>query len=348
VAGAAVNVITEDAQHQIAAVGVAPSVCTRHDSMCAVVLDEPVVWVRDARLESRFAANPFVDGRLDAIRFYASAPLVTHAGVTIGRLCAFDPAPQDLCPEGEESLVVLARRIMDMLELRRRARELERSNQRLADFATQVGHDLASPLAAIRLHVELAQADLAEASMDTAPELLEEVATVTRRMTDQIHGILRAARADVPTEQDRVDLGAVVEAVRRDLAAAIVASGATVTTGRLPTVRGDRVQLHSLLLNLVSNSLKYVRPGHAPVVHIACRSDGDAWLLEVHDQGRGVPPADRERVFGRFDRGPGADDVSGHGIGLATARQVVEAHGGTIRLDGHEGPGSVVEVRLPV
>ena len=91
VPNAAINLITRDHQHQIAAAGIDPSVCSREDSMCAVVLDDTrTVVAPDASADPRFAANPFVSGVIDTVRFYASAPLTTPDGTTIGRLCVFD------------------------------------------------------------------------------------------------------------------------------------------------------------------------------------------------------------------------------------------------------------------
>src|SRR5690606_17884455 len=154
---------TSGEQHQIAAVGVDPSICTREDSMCAVVLDQPPVAVQDAGEDPRFLANPWVNGALAATRFYASAPLVSPHGTALGRLCVFDEHVRTLDDEQLEALALLAQRVMDSLELRLRTRELEdslqelteardelrRSNEHLTLFAGQVSHDLRTPLTAI-------------------------------------------------------------------------------------------------------------------------------------------------------------------------------------------------------
>src|SRR5690348_16842442 len=94
VPNSAINLITRDHQHQIAAAGIDPSVCSREDSMCAVVIDDArTVVASDASADPRFASNPFVSGEIDTVRFYASAPLITPDGTTIGRLCVFDNQP---------------------------------------------------------------------------------------------------------------------------------------------------------------------------------------------------------------------------------------------------------------
>ncbi len=350
VSSAAVNIVTEDAQHQVAVVGVEATVCTSEESMCAVVLDEPTLSVGNAVEDPRFASNPFVDGRRDELRFYASTPLVSSRGVVIGRFCIFDTEPRKLTGDQEDALEVLAARGMDLLELRRRSVDLETSNARLSRFASQVGHDLSSPLSAMLLYLELAQEQPEVVEGSALHGMLSRTAAMTRRMGGQIEGILRGAHHELPVDLQQVDLGDVVDFVLVDLAAAIDGSSAEVTRGDLPVLRADPEQVYSLMLNLVSNALKFTRPGVPARVHVTAVRDEEAggWVVEVADEGRGVPEADRRRVFLRHDRGSEQEDSapSGHGIGLATARAIAEAHGGTLTLHPRE-PGTVLRLRLP-
>lgn len=362
VSSAAVNIVTENAQHQIAVVGVEATVCTSEESMCAVVLDQPTLSVGDTVEDPRFATNPFVDGRRDALRFYASTPLVSARGVVIGRFCIFDTEPRTLTGDQEDALKVLAARGMDLLELRRRSRDLEASNERLSHFASQVSHDLSSPLAAMLLYLELAQEQPEVVAGSALHDMLSRTAVMTRRMGTQIEGILRSAHHEVPVDLQLVDLGDVVDFVLVDLAAAIAGSSAEVTRGDLPVLRADPEQVYSLMLNLISNALKFTRPGLPARVHVTAEretsdlggpGDGAApsgWVIDVLDEGRGVPEADRHRVFSRYARGSvldaGGNGTGGHGIGLATARSIAEAHGGTLTLHPRE-PGTVLRLRLP-
>ncbi|QIK65971.1 GAF domain-containing sensor histidine kinase [Nocardioides sp. HDW12B] len=355
VSSAAVNIVTEDSQHQIAVVGVEATVCTSAESMCAVVLDQPTLSVGNTVEDPRFATNPFVDGRRDELRFYASTPLISSRGVVIGRFCIFDTEPRTLTGDQEDALEVLAARGMDLLELRRRTRDLEASNARLSDFASQVGHDLSSPLAAMLLYLELAQEQPEVVAGSALHGMLSRTAAMTRRMGMQIEGILRSAHQEVPVDLQQVDLGDVVDFVLVDLAAAIAGSAAEVTRGDLPVLRADPEQVYSLMLNLVSNALKFTRPGVPAQVHVTAvleaATPGDpegadgVWVVDVTDEGRGVPEADRQRVFARYTRGHEQDTV-GHGIGLATARGIAEAHGGTLTLHPRD-TGTLMRLRLP-
>jgi GAF domain-containing protein len=183
----AINLISSDAQHQVATYGFEPGVCARADSMCAAVLaeTEPVV-VADARGDARFVDNPFVTGEIGEVRFYASAPLVTLRGVHIGRLCAFDEVPHADGLASPETLALFADRVVDILELRAQARELGRTRARLTAFVNQVNHDIRNPLSALLASVELLESEPALA--DDAS--LEELITGARRSGERISALL--------------------------------------------------------------------------------------------------------------------------------------------------------------
>jgi signal transduction histidine kinase len=355
---AAINLLTSDKQHSIATVGVPPFVCAREDSMCAVVVDEtaPVV-VTDAREDDRFRDNPLVDGRVARARFYASAPLVTGRGVAIGRLCVFDREPRTMTPRQAGALQMLADRVVDLLELRRRSCELEesleeltqtqddlhRSNKRLAYFAGQVSHDLRTPLTAMMLNTESVLLEVAEVSHLQAQ--LAAALDAGRRMAELIDGMLAFTRVGASMRMVDVDLATVMATVAEDLAPTVAERSATLEVERLPTVVGDAQHLYSVLLNLVSNALKFSSPGVPPVVRVAAVRLEERWRFEVTDNGTGVPAEQRARVFLPFARG--ATDESGTGIGLATARHVIDAHGGRIGLDDAPGGGTVAWFELP-
>ena len=359
---AAINIITGTHQHQIATTGVEPSVCTREDSMCAAVLDEEhAVVVADASRDGRFEANPFVTGEIGAVRFYASAPLVTREGVALGRLCVFDDEPRELDAEHGHALEVVAERVVDVLELRLRSEELEqslaeltrtrdelrRSNEQLAKFAGQVSHDLRTPLTAMLLNTELVAMEPVVAS---DPHLAQVVATAMsagQRMSHLIDDVLAFAHVGGELSADLVDLDLLAQEVLDDLAPMIEESGGLVElVGRLGSVVGDRQQLYSVLLNLLGNALKFTRPGEPPQVCLRAARDAGRLSVEVSDRGVGVPP---DRLDGVFDLFARADrSVPGSGIGLATVRAAVEAHGGEVGARVRDDEGTTFWFTLPV
>ena len=357
---AAINLITTTHQHQVATTGFDPSICTREDSMCAAVLEhtEPVV-VPDASLDARFRHNPFVTGVLGDVRFYASAPLTTPDGIIIGRLCVFDSRPRELDAAQELSLETVAERVVDVLELRLRARRLEsslealtrtqqelhRSNEALSVFAGQVSHDLRTPLTAIMASTEMLGQEDAVRGDQWAQRLVTTAHRAATRMAEMIEQILAYARVGAQLQRTPSDLGEVLASVLEDLGPALEAVGARVTAGPLPTVSGDPQQLYSVLLNLLANAVKYARPGIPPVVGVSAEHHPGAWRIEVRDNGIGIAESDRERVFGLFHRVE--TSVQGSGIGLSTVKRIIEAHGGTIGIGMVDGPGTSVWFEVP-
>lgn len=345
---AVINIIDDRSQHQIAAVGFEPAVCSREDSMCAAVIAKPGrVVVPDARLDDRFADNPFVTGEVANVRFYASSPLITPAGIVIGTLCVFDERTGDLTEEKREALDLLAHQVVDVLELRRISRDLGESNDQLSRFAGQISHDLRNPLTALTGFIELAADSPDMAHAPVAARSLARAESAAVRMNDMISDILAYARLGGSSPQrGSVDLTAVAASVLEDLDAEIAASGATVDVDVPVEPLGDPTLLRAVLQNLVANALKFAAAsGRTPHVEVRAHAVHDGWRIVVDDNGPGVPPADRERVFALMERG--SIGAEGLGIGLSTCRRVVEAHGGRIGIDESQLGGARVWILLP-
>lgn len=321
-----------------------------------------MVVVPDASVDERFLANPFVTGELARVKFYASAPMVSPDGTVIGRLCVFDDQPHELTGQRARVLHVLAERVVDVLELRLRSRQLERSlaeltetrdqlhrsNELLALFAGQVSHDLRSPLTAVLANSELLLDEPAVRDDPSAAELARACVSAGQRMADLIDSILAFTRVGASLDLADVDVQGVLGQVVADLAPAIDARGAKVEGSGLPTVRADPNQLYAVLLNLVSNAVKFVPARTIPLVAVTAEREGPAWRITVTDNGAGIASDLRSSVFGLYARGTQADGpLDGSGIGLATARRIVEAHGGQMGIDAAADGGAAVWFTLP-
>jgi signal transduction histidine kinase len=333
-----------------------PSVCAREDSMCAAVLHEadPVI-VPDASRDPRFAQNPFVNGVIGEVRFYAANHLITPDGVAIGTLCVFDGQPRELDEHQREALRTLADRVVDSLELGLRTRQLERSlgqlraardelrrsNEQLAHFAGQAAHDLRNPLSSVSMSLELLQK---HASVDDdARSLVDGALDGTARMDRMIAELLAYGQVGGILRRDDVDLDEVLADVRSDLAGEL--DGVDLVVADLPVVSGDRTQLRAVLQNLVANAVKFTRPLRSPRVTVSARPVESGWRVEVADNGPGIAPGDRERVLEPMVRG--TTRVDGIGLGLAICARVVRAHGGDLGIgDGPDG-GACVWLELP-
>jgi signal transduction histidine kinase len=357
---AVINIISAEDANLIAAVGFEPTVCTRSDSMCAVTLVEPApVFVPDARLDPRFADNPYVSGVLGDIRFYAASQLRTPEGPVLGTLCVFDTQVRQLTASQRGALDKLARMVVDVLDLHRHqallhqalqaadeARcELERSNRALQHFAGQVSHDLKNPLTGVLGHAENLIDIPAIANDPDASFCAQRVISSAHRMRTMIEDVLSLASAGGQLHLEPVDLNALAHAVIEDLDSPIRTHRARVTVENLPIVIADATQLRLLLQNLVSNALKFRTSDRPCQIVIAAGAHGHGWDIAVVDNGRGIPPQDRQRVMDLFTRLH--PHLEGSGIGLATCQRIAGAHGGALRLEETPGGGTTAVLTLP-
>jgi light-regulated signal transduction histidine kinase (bacteriophytochrome) len=128
--------------------------------------------------------------------------------------------------------------------------------------------------------------------------------------------------------------------VQAALRQSIADSGAQIVVGPMPTVCADRTQLDLVFQNLLANALKFTRPGVVPHIEVTAERTGDTFEFSVTDNGIGVEPAYRDRVFGMFKRLHTREQYPGTGIGLALVKKIVERHGGTTGLTDSPSGGS--------
>jgi signal transduction histidine kinase len=211
---------------------------------------------------------------------------------------------------------------------------LETSVERQRRFVADASHELRSPIASLRTQLEVAAAH---------PELLDLDGAVedTVRLQHLAADLLLLARLDAGERagDTRFDLAALVRERAADRPRVTVEA-------RGVDVAGSRGQVGRLLANLLDNAQRHARSE----VSVAVRRDGDRAVVEVADDGDGVPDGDRERIFERFVRldEARARDDGGAGLGLAIARDVAVRHGGTLTVRNAPAGGALFELRLPV
>ena len=266
----------------------------------------------------------------------------------IGSLCAIDSEPRvwtDLDLENLADLAAACSAEITQRELvlatSQLVAELERSNEHLATLGAQVSHDLQNPLGALAGTLELLDEERTAADPDLATigMLLSRAHRCVSRMSELVHDVLRYAVVGGELALHELDVADLVASVLDDLPSL---SEVAVHVGDLPPVTADGLQLRLLLQNLLANIAKHA---DTDSVEVQARLDGDEWVLEVIDHGRGIPAEDRDRVFSAHTRLD--HSMPGSGLGLATCHRVVDAHGGTIGLTETPGGGTTVLVRLP-
>jgi light-regulated signal transduction histidine kinase (bacteriophytochrome) len=181
---------------------------------------------------------------------------------------------------------------------------------------------------------------------EDADEFISYAVDGAGRMRSLIEDLLAYSRAGRAAEPERVELDRVAGDVLVSLATAIVDANGQIELGVLPAVAGDRTQLEQLLQNLVGNALKFRADERARVWIVAEPAGAGMVQIAVADAGIGIAPAQREDVFGMFQRLHDRQTYAGTGIGLAICRKIVERHGGRIWVDERSGGGSVFRFTL--
>ncbi len=226
-------------------------------------------------------------------------------------------------------------------------KELERSNRDLEQFAYAASHDLQEPLRAISGYCQLLQRRYGDRLDAKAAGYVAETVHGARRMQALIEGLLaysrvgRFGRPIVPASAQ-----AALDQALVNLREAIAESDAEITHGHLPVVPADPLQLMQLFQNLIGNALKY-REDRRPQVHVAAELRDREWVFSVRDNGIGIEPRFRERIFIIFQRLHTRLEYPGTGIGLAICKRIVERHGGRIWVDSEPGQGSTFFFSLP-
>jgi PAS domain S-box-containing protein len=223
-------------------------------------------------------------------------------------------------------------------------RELERTNAELETLVYSASHDLKSPMVSLLGYLEYLKLDYGDVLGQEGGRYVARISDCTLYMQRLIHDLIDLSRVGrTGADAVDVDLAELVRIIVDEAAASH--PGVSFRVGRLPVVAGDPVGFRQLFTNLVENA---VRHGGRPdlTVTVDGRSRTDAGLeLSVRDDGRGIPPEHRERVFGVFERLDAPSTTSGTGMGLAICRKIVELLGGSIGV--HGSHGTEVRIVLP-
>ncbi len=240
--------------------------------------------------------------------------------------------------------IVLLHDVTDFVELDRMK----------SDFISIVSHELKTPLTSIKGFVRLLAAGRVGEVNEKQLHYLEIVTQQTESLTELINDLLDLSRIEsgiIEVRREPVQLREVIREVLQGLENLArekeVALVEEVPAG-MPTVSGDAYRLAQVFTNLIHNAIKFTPPGGE--VRVEGEGDGGRCLVRVRDSGMGIPPQDLEKIFDKFYQVDSSStrQQSGTGLGLCISRQLVEAHGGEIRVESELGKGSTFTVSLPV
>jgi two-component system, OmpR family, sensor kinase len=287
-----------------------------------------------------------------AVAGRAMRPIATLTATARQIASTRDPSQRIPEPERDDEVGELARTLDQMLRQLDAARsETEQMMHLQREFVADASHELRTPLTSILANLELLQErlDSAEPKGEDV-EMVDSALRSSRRMSRLVSDLLLLARADAGRIGTRrsCDLGEVVSAAVSEVRP--VADGHRLTVEELGSVpvEGDPDELHRLCVNLLDNGLRHTPDGTEIRVAVE-RRNGNA-VLEVSDDGPGIPAGMEEQIFSRFVRGNGPADISadtGTGLGLAIVKAVAHSHGGDVEAGSSDAGGARFVVRLP-
>lgn len=232
-------------------------------------------------------------------------------------------------------------------ERERAVEDLKRSNKELEQFAYVASHDLQEPLRMVSSYVQLLAQRYEGQLDDKAQKYIAYAVDGALRMQQLIEDLLLYSRAGARGGSlESVDSGAALAAAIQNLTKTIEESGAVITHDELPLVRANAPQLAQVFQNLLSNAIKF-HGESPPRVHVSAEDKGHEWVFSVNDQGIGIDPQYKDRVFVIFQRLHTRQEYPGTGIGLAVCQRIIERHGGRVWFESELGMGSTFYFSVP-
>ncbi len=234
------------------------------------------------------------------------------------------------------------------MRVRERTRALKDANDELEAFAYSVSHDLRTPLRHIAGFTQLLHKHLGHTTDPKAARYLAVVQDAVQRMDRLLEAMLNLSRtAQLPLRTGPVDLNHLTEEARAALASETAGRSVAWQIAALPQVKGDPLMLRQVLVNLLSNALKYSSRQDTALIEVWAEEQPDSWEVFVRDNGVGFDPRYAERLFGVFQRLHRQDDFEGTGVGLANVRRIVVRHGGEVSATARPGEGATFSFTLP-
>ena len=256
--------------------------------------------------------------------------------------------------ESRDEIGILAKTFNDMAaQIETMLEELKNAEMIRREFVANVSHELRTPLTSIRTYAET-MSETKEIPQEKEEEFLRVIINESDRMAKIVQDLLELSRFDSGTSVLSVERFSIERSIR-DVYAAVALEAKRHNQvlnleleWKLPMICGDRARIEQVLMNIISNALKYTPDGG--LIEIYCGSDGSDVWVRVEDTGMGIPEEDLTRVFDRFYRVDKARsrESGGTGLGLSIAKEITTKHGGDIKVESKHGVGTAVTITLPI
>jgi len=225
-------------------------------------------------------------------------------------------------------------------------KQLEFKNSELEQFAFIASHDLQEPLRAINGLIEITEHSYSGKLDAVLSKNLHYISEASKRMSHLINGLLEYARIGKREGLTKVDVNNILREILDDMSIRIQETGAEIEIDEMPVLKGYEMEIRLLFQNLISNAIKFHKPGAIPVVHLTARKVENFWEFSVSDNGIGITPEHHQKIFVIFQRLHLKDQYEGTGIGLAHCKKIVELHNGKIWVDSRPDEGSTFKFTL--
>ncbi len=227
-------------------------------------------------------------------------------------------------------------------------KELETANKELERFTFVASHDLKTPLRNINSFLQLIERGLEKGEINDLPEYLKYARTNAERMHNLIEDVLEFSRLKLENVSfKKIGLNVIVDEAMSNLQDIIESKNAKVIVDELPIIDCIEYQMVSLFQNLIENGIKY-NDSEIPRINIRFKKDTNNYIILIEDNGIGIQPEYRDKIFDMFYRLHTVDKYSGTGIGLATSKKVVNHHNGQLKIESSNIKGTVFSIQLPI
>jgi len=319
-----------------------------------IASDNEITIVEDANKDERFSENPFVKGD-DKITFYAGVPLINEDGFALGSLCVIDQKQKQLTDEQTVALKIIAKQVVDKLELRKKAIELEtvnkeliKSNLFIQKFASMAAHDIRNPMSSILLTAQSIKVRMQKQGDTKCEELVDININSTKRLMVLLDDMLAYSKAPalLLTQKEKINLSELLMTVTGMISIPANFSIMLPTENFVLTV--SAVALQQIFINLLTNAIRYNDKTYGQV-YIRFSEDDKHYYFEIEDNGIGIAREYHEKIFNNNFTLNIADRYSkkGSGIGLSTVREIIKSLKGKISINSIIGQFTTFYISLP-
>ena len=336
-------------------IGLAASETPIEQSFCAhaIVSYNEIMIVDDARTDERFADNPLVTGN-PKIVFYAGVPLINEEGFALGTLCVIDQKKKQLSAEQTTALKVVAKQVVDKLELRRKITDLQIANQELRDanvfiqkFASTAAHDIKNPLSSILLTSQALKIRLQKLQDEGCSRLIDLNITSTTRLINLLDEMLDYSKDPslLIAKKSEIDLK---QAIKKVVSMINTPDNLEIILPDTnPKLTLSTVAFEQIFINLISNAIRY-NDKNQTIITIRFAEDDKYYKFEMEDNGIGIAEAYHEKIFSNSFTLKITDryNKKGTGIGLATVKDLVTVLKGNIYVKSTQGIGTTFFVSI--